>query len=417
MNNIKLIRLCSSLHRKNEKMINEDNAFIDEINDTLLMDDYLLSENAENPVMEVVFVESGGSEQSFKKLCSTLQKPVYLITTSQNNSFPACLEIRTYLANQNIECLLLFGEIKQIALNIITLANSFLAYRKNKNTRLGVIGRPSDWLIASKMDKEIVKQRYEVELVNIPLKVLYEEMDYRELLSSIPHYEELLAKGMNKEQIFEAINIYSALKRIIKKYDLKGFTIRCFDMLSKYKSTACLALALLNEEGYTATCEGDVPSLLTMHFVRLITDAPCFQANPSYVDMEKRQILFAHCTLPLNMCKSYSLDTHYESGLGIGVRGELELTSVNLLKIAPDYSFDNTLIAEGEIVDNPKLKNYCRTQIMVKTNDKGIFSTIFDANYGNHVIITYANCIAPFVNLLHLFDTNYQQKQIKKQNM
>ena len=40
-----------------------------------------------------------------------------------------------------------------------------------KGSRLGVIGKPSDWLIASKVDYKEVKEKFFIDIVDIP----YEE--------------------------------------------------------------------------------------------------------------------------------------------------------------------------------------------------------------------------------------------------
>ena len=49
-----------------------------------------------------------------------------------------------------------------------------------------------------------------------------------------------------------------------------------------------------------------------------------FQANPSSINPETGEIIFAHCTIPLNMVERYELDTHFESGIGTGIRGYMK---------------------------------------------------------------------------------------------
>jgi L-fucose isomerase-like protein len=113
------------------------------------------------------------------------------------------------------------------------------AHRLLMGTRLGVIGKPSDWLISSHADKEQVKARLGIDLIDIPMEEMYKNND-----------------------------IYESLKSVITQYHLQGFTLRCFDLLTTLKNTGCLALAKLNAEGYVAGCEGDVPAMLTMMIVR-----------------------------------------------------------------------------------------------------------------------------------------------------
>ena len=208
--------------------------------------------------------------------------------------------------------------------------------------------------------------------------------------------------GKDNEYLEGALKIYSGLKRIIDKYHLKGFTIRCFDLIEEYRNTACLALAMLNDEGYIGTCEGDIPSMLTMFFVKAVSGQVSFQANPSKIDLSTRNVLFAHCTIPMTMVNKTEFMTHFESGLGIGIRGKLDERDISILKISP--TLDHALFLEGKIVSNLALDNYCRTQIEVKFDDEeGLFHLLRE-DFGNHVIIAYGNIVADFLNLLHFYN-------------
>ena len=323
--------------------------------------------------------------------------------------------IDTMLFSQkNKSCLLLTGDESQIATGIRNASCIYGAIRSLNNTNLGVIGKPSDWLIASQVDYQLVKEKYGVNLIDIPMLELEIELKKNEP-SDIPHYDQLVKRFKNKETLDGALKFYSALRRIITRYNLSGFTLRCFDLLGPYKNTACLAFGLLNEQGITAACEGDVPSLLTMHFVRALTNMPSFQSNPSSINFAENSILFAHCTLPLNMVQKYTLTTHFESGLGIGIKGEMPLGKVSVLKLAPSLKCDDSVTFSGTIKKNLSLPNYCRTQIEVEPEDGGMFSIIKD-NFGNHIIITYADCVGSFITLLNLYDAKYDNlhKEEKK---
>ena len=51
---------------------------------------------------------------------------------------------------------------------------------------------------------------------------------------------------------------------------------------------------------------------------------------------EKEEIVFAHCTIPINMISSPKLMTHYESGIGVALRGKLEEREVTIFKLGSD---------------------------------------------------------------------------------
>ena len=412
--NINVIRLRSALHEQNKAMIKENDSFLDELNNELMNDDLLLQENAKEASFSIVFVESGGSEAEFVKIFDKLENPIILLGNGKNNSLPASLEIKTYIAQHHKTSLLLTGDEEQIAEGIRNASSVFGAMASLKDTNLGVIGKPSDWLIASQVDYQVVKEKYGINLIDIPMLELEIEVK-KQLIEDVPHLDVFKKKFKDKDVLNGALYFYSALKRIIKRYNLSGFTLRCFDLLGAYKNTSCLAFGILNEEGITAACEGDVPSLLTMHMIRALSNSPSFQSNPSYVSFKDNTILFAHCTLPLNMVSSYNLTTHFESGLGIGIKGEMPLGKVSVLKLAPSLKSEESVAFNATIKKNLSLPNYCRTQIEVEPEEGGII-TLFKDNFGNHMIITYADCVGSFLTLINLCDSRYDDlhKEEKK---
>ncbi|MCR5078938.1 MAG: hypothetical protein K6B65_03335 [Bacilli bacterium] len=245
---------------------------------------------------------------------------------------------------------------------------------------LAVIGKPSDWLIASSVDYDEAK-KFGVNIIDVDIKELEE--------ASLAHIEEPLPgdfpPSFNKEETRKAYQIYMGLKDLVSKYDLSGLTVRCFDLLSSLKSTSCLGFALLNAEGIIATCEGDVPSMLSMFLVRETLNKSAFQANPSRIQTDTGEVIFAHCTLPLDMCSSYSFMTHYESGIGIGVRGRLMERKILIFRM--DRYLKRFVLLSGDIEQNLALENLCRSQIQVKVD--GDVTYFLKRPLGNHHIIVY----------------------------
>ena len=402
---LNLVPLYSFLHKNNKKVINDDLIFVDEINTFLADEDLVIMENAKDPLFDIILIGSGGTESIFLKNLEKYQEPIVILSTSRNNSLPAALEIKTYLENKNKLCFLLSGEEKHIASMLKHIATIISAYRSLKDNKLGVIGGASSWLIASPIEPKVIYANFKINVVKIKMSELDEliEETENEMLDQkdVPHANELINKYKDKEVIHQALVIYVALKKLVRKYELKGLTIKCFDLLKKFKNTACLALALLNEEGITAGCEGDIFALLTMHIVHALTGRSAFMANPSKFNYEDHSVLLAHCTVPLNMTSSYSLTTHFESGLGIGVRGEMPEGRITLCKIAPDYTLENCVCMPASIKDNPDLEGYCRTQITVSLDEEGLLD-LLKASFGNHLVVSYGDVYQDFFPLLSL---------------
>ncbi len=407
---INLIRLRTVLDDREQEIIKENDQFIEHINDELIDEDLYLAEDSLHGAFDIYFIETGGSETQFLKHFENIKAPVVLLSNGKNNSLPACLEIKTYCSLHNVPAVIITGEEKNIANVLKPFARAIVAKNSLENNNLGLIGEPSDWLIASTVSDEDVKNIFGINLIHVSMDEFISEIDKHELVK-IPHLSDLKAKFKDKQVLDGALYIYSALKRLIAKYDLNGLTVRCFDLLGIYKNTACLALALLNEEGITAGCEGDVPTLLTMHTLRALTGRSSFQANPSYINQEQGTILLAHCTLPLNMVTDYSLTTHFESGLGIGVKGNMHLGDVSVCKIFINqkHNLDNCIAVSGKIKENLSLSCYCRTQINVEVSEYDLMSFLRE-DYGNHVVVTYGNITDEFFTLISLFSFEAKKK-------
>lgn len=230
--------------------------------------------------------------------------------------------------------------------------------------KLGVIGMPSDWLIASHVDYHNVETNLGIQLVDIPI-------------------ERVTSLGEVDPGIDGANAIYDRLKELIAEYELSGVTLRCFDLLSTVKNTGCIALSRLNDEGIPAACEGDIPTLLTMMLCQRLTGCPGFQCNPARI--EDGRMLFAHCTLPLSMTTSHSLTTHFESGIGVAIHGELPEGDYTLVKLSGDLK--RLFAANVQLVSNQYEPNLCRTQVWLEIDDK--VSHYFQTNpiANHHVLI------------------------------
>ena len=138
---------------------------------------------------------------------------------------------------------------------------------------------------------------------------------------------------------------------------------------------------MLNAEGITATCEGDIPAMLTMAVARALTGRSSFQVNLSRIEGDR--LLFAHCTVPLDIVQDYCYDTHFESGIGVAIHGQLPEGPVTLFKISPD--FRRVYRREARIVANPYGDNLCRTQVIVEA--PGAVAYFLQQPIGNHHII------------------------------
>ena len=336
--------------------------------------------------LDLIYVRTGGTEGIFLRLLPQLQlqsqKPFYLLTSGKSNSLAAAMEILSYLNQQEFKGEIIHGNNDYIHDRITILSKANEARQQLQGIRLGIIGQPSDWLISSHADKDKVSQRLGITLVDIPMQELLDA------IAAAPvdnHKTEQTLNDAIRQSLPVANQIYEALKIIVERYRLSGFTLRCFDLLSAVHNTGCMALARLNAEGIVAGCEGDVPALLSMTIVNALIGVSGFQANPSSINPENGTMTFAHCTIPLNMVERYELDTHFESGIGVGIRGFMAAGPVTIFKVSGDLQ--RSFITEGELVCNESKPDLCRTQLVIQLTNPADAVYFLTHPIGNHHII------------------------------
>jgi hypothetical protein len=276
-----------------------------------------------NNSINILYILTGGTEEAFLKKASTLCRPFILLSDSYSNSLAATLEICTYLSNNKIE---------HYHINApINIANSFEDKIKKtlelldfnatnymdciKGSKIGLIGNASPWLIASNINKEKIATENNIQFIDIPISKIVEEYsklhsqindeDRNQLVKQFSHY---LIKGRDITDLTDAIILYKTIKKICINEHLDAITIKCFELLTPCNTTACLALALLNDEGIISGCEGDIPAMISMLAVYKKYNKKSFMVNPSSIDDEQFTIDLSHCTIPLSLTTSYKFD-------------------------------------------------------------------------------------------------------------
>ena len=308
-----------------------------------------------------------------------------LLTSGESNSLAASMEILSFLRLRGLSGEILHGAPLDVASALASLNEEQIspraplgrndmpvapvagASRLLEGVRLGVVGRPSDWLISSDVDYAKARGQFGVEIIDVPMEELLDEIRVggfsipdaiRLNPLNVPRFGAPFAAG----DFDKALEVYGALSRIVKKYGLQGLTVRCFDLLGTVGTTGCMALAILNAEGITATCEGDVPAMVTMAIANKLAGTSGFQVNLSRI--RDGRYLFAHCTVPLDIVKSYCYDRHFESGIGVAVHGEFAEGPVTIFKVGA--GMDRFFVAEALLESNPYDKNLCRTQVVLR---------------------------------------------------
>jgi L-fucose isomerase-like protein len=350
-----------------------------------------------------LFIATGGTEKVVLDLWSRRQKvapdePLFLIAHPGNNSLPVALEMLARLQQDHAQGRIFYldGSGDETGLVEITDALHDLEVRRElQQARIGLVGDPSDWLVASSPDPAVVQKAWGPTVVPIEMDAVvktYESVDDADVA---PHIKGFVAGATEVHEpstadLREVARLYLALRQIVTDRELHALTVRCFDFVLHQKITGCFVLAQLTDEGIIAGCEGDLVSTVGLLWAQKLLGVTPWMANPAQLDPARNRLTLAHCTVPLSLVSSYCLRSHFESGLGVGIQGDLPTGPITLLRIG-GKDMDRLWIAEGEILRSGTAQNLCRTQVEIKLTRGGLVDDLLRTPLGNHVVLAYGH--------------------------
>ena len=151
---------------------------------------------------------------------------------------------------------------------------------------------------------------------------------------------------------------------LMKKVDTHMITVsNCMRaIMPRARTSACMTLCTLNDDGYKAFCESDFVVIPSGILLGNISGKPVFLNDPTYP--HDNIVTVAHCTGPRKMDgKNYDpvrIVTHFESDFGAAPHVEVPLGTITT-NIIPDFKSVRWVGFKGTIVDVP-FRPICRTQ-------------------------------------------------------
>ena len=336
----------------------------------------------------VYLVLTGGTERRILDLendrtNSVPDEPVVLVAYPGRNSLPAALEVLARLQQDGADGRIVFLDgaddangLSRLAAAVSGESGKSPATGRNRTLnpdrllhgkKIGLIGEPSDWLVASSPPHELVKGTWGAEVVTIAMAELYGRVAAADR-ALVEGFAATFRDGASDVRepmgadLEASAAVYAALRSLVDDLCLDAVTVRCFDLVTERGATGCLALSRLADDGIVAACEGDLVSALAMLWLRDRLGQPSWMANPSRVDVASSTLWLAHCTVPRCMVSDYALRSHFESGLGAAIQGSLPKGPVTLLRIG-GKRLDRVWVTEGEITARGTNETMCRTQV------------------------------------------------------
>jgi len=357
----------------------------------------------DDPKQLFLLVATGGTEGVLLEVSAQRRRtspgePLYLIAHPGNNSLPASLEVLARLQQDGAPGRIFYLSNPKDAAGLSEIADAvhdIEVQRALQSARIGSVGTPSDWLVASTPDASTIRSVWGPTVVPIDMGEALEKLEAVADSDLVSHVDGLIADAAEvceptSSELGNVARVYLALKLIVADYKLDALTVRCFDFVQQQKTTGCFGLAQLTDEGVIAGCEGDMVSTIGLLWAHRLLGVTPWMANPAQLDPVHNTLWLAHCTVPRTLVESYRLRSHFESGLGVGIQGGLPAGPVTLLRIG-GKEMDRLWLAEGEILRSGVAENLCRTQVEIRLSSEGSVTDLLQAPLGNHLVLVYGH--------------------------
>jgi len=256
---------------------------------------------------------------------------------------------------------------------------------------------------------QVARDRYKLNIVDVPYDQISGRIEAatkdRRLVRTAERradrYLSLPKTTLKTEKAFvtNAFLLYDIFKDLMRENNAPALTIRgCMStILPIAKTTPCLTLGLLNDEGLMAFCESDfviIPAGILLHY---IAGKPVFMHNSTFP--HNGIMTAAHCSAPRRLngvrYEPTQVMTHYESEYGAAPKVEMPVGQ-QVTFIDPEYSTGRWLGFTGTVKRNP-FYEVCRSQqdIEIQGDWKKLCNEVRDSHwmmvYGDYLKeITYA---------------------------
>ncbi|MEZ0248522.1 MAG: fucose isomerase [Thermoproteus sp.] len=323
----------------------------------------------------VVVVLTGGAEPEV--LAESRQYNI-IIAWPQYNSLPSALEAAAALRDMG----------KYVRVVRAKSPGSDVSYQLLKSLRLvqliksgvpkfGVVGSPNRWLVSSNLGLVITDY--------VPLEDTLRAVDP---LEGLEDAQELLARAESSDfgaAKLAPITAYSRrLFALARSRGWDGLTLGCwcFDRgaVAKIGWTPCIAVALLNQMGIPASCEGDLRALYSIYVLSKLTGAPAWMGNVNWVEGDV--VILTHDGAPPIMSERYRITKRMITSAPAAIQAEISPgRPATLMRVSADLK--RALLLRAVTAKAERIEA-CSTQVAFKVLN-GAAESVIKASLGNHL--------------------------------
>ncbi len=324
--------------------------------------------------------------------------------------------------------------------DIVVRARAAAVMMRLRRARIGKIGGMSMMMYQTSMDEIFWKKITGINMPHLDTYQIVKRIDtisdkdakkvlekVRGIIGNIKRRIKETGETLTDDDLLVQCKIYLAMKILVKENSLDALGNKCLPELasSEYGCgvSACLAHALLNDEGIMCACEADMPACLTMYILHLFTGQIVYFGDIAALDKKQNVAIFFNCgSAPFSLAESkdkitlwpvpqfmasVAVTSTWQGGTSRGATTGFHLRKgdVTLARIGGGKGTARMHIAKGKIIEPEVEKESVGVEVRwprATVKFDGILMDFLRKATGHHYSIVYGDCTGELVELCDL---------------
>lgn len=285
------------------------------------------------------------------------------------------------------------------ALRTAKVAASMKSLRR---ARFGLVGYPCPGMIDAGCDEALMQKAVGATVIHLDLDALLKASSEASADEASQLAQQLISRtgGMEKlgqERVAEHYRLYLGMKALVEKNRLDAFCVRCWpELRDQYKTTICLTLSKMAEEGIPSVCEVDLAALVTSYLLHRLAKTPTYSFDiTAYLEGEGA-LQFAHCgSAALSLAKDpkkAAIRGHMRTGAGAMVEFGFKEGTVTFAKLLrPIDGGMKMFVARGKAIPTAENVRGGVATVRVEPSPSAFIARMLREGVEHHPVMVYGD--------------------------
>lgn len=286
--------------------------------------------------------------------------------------------------------------------------------RRLQRARLGRIGQHPDGFDTCSFDRERLKQRLGIDVVQVELDSVFEQVKATEP-QKIEEVSQRVGQTLGNLSELDQTGVqgtlgsYLTLHQLAHQENLDGLAVRCWpEFFTELGCAACGAMSMLSNEHTPCSCEADVNGTITQLILQWLSGEPAFGSDLVSVDVDEDVAVLWHCGLaPLSMANPADTPKgtiHSNRELPLLMEFTLKPGRVTVARLSEATGDYRLVVGSGQMVQAPPSFSGTTGTLRFDRPAADVLDTIIGEGLEHHLSLTYGDHVPALLALAKMLE-------------